>query len=237
MPAPTPTDSKVPEAPFILGGSTKMMWVSFEVGRSNLNTEEVVGPTQLYLFRELTTNAKLGAAQQKIENTKKERDSVFGVKAELEKLVPTMTESTTIKPNDKKELLQRASQLGTVIEDAIKSDTRLAELEAQLRQLEAERLKQRKNNYAILQEASDPAVKAKELLEKDRMNTEKIESLQKEITNAINLFEHLHKKIGQEYTGLYDAVPGSLKMKPFHEIKKITEQPPTTEPSSAPRMS
>ncbi len=236
MAVQTPTDSKTLEAPFVLGGSTKMMLVRFEVGRGNLNTDKV-RPNNPYLIQELRTNSALGAAQQTIENTKKSRDSVFGVKAELEKLVPAMTESTTLKPNDKKELLQRASQLGIVIEDAIKSDTQLAELEAQLRQLEIERLKQRKNNYIIIQEAADPAAKAKELLEKDRMNTEKIEGLQKEITSTINLFQYSHKKIGQEYTGLYDAVPGSLKMKRFEEIKKIAEQPSAAEPSSTPRVS
>ncbi|MCC2666252.1 MAG: hypothetical protein K0S63_168 [Gammaproteobacteria bacterium] len=236
MAASTPTDSKTPDAPFLLGGSTKMMLVCFELGRGELNADKVK-PNNPYLIQELTTNSKLGIAQQTIQNTQKARDSVFGVKAELEQLVPTMTESPTIKPNDKKELLQRATQLGIVIEDAIKSDTKLAELETQLHELEVERLKQRKSNYTIIQEAADPAAKAKELLEKDRINTEKIANLQKEITSAINLFQHLHKKIGQEYTGLYDAVPGSLKMKRFEEIKKIAEQPSVAEPSPTPRAS
>ena len=210
------------EAPMLMGGSTKMMLVRFELGRLKVNTEKV-NPSNPYFIGELVVNAKIQAAQQDIEDTQKSRDSIFGVKSELEKLVPALTESPTIKPNDKKDLLQRATQLGVFITDAIKTDTKLAELATQLRNLESERLKQRKSNYAIIQAATNPNEKAKELLEKDRENTDKIENLQKEITSAIKLFEYAYKKIGQTYADLHGTVPGSLKLPHFHEIKKAIE--------------
>ncbi|MCD6039545.1 MAG: hypothetical protein K0S27_945 [Gammaproteobacteria bacterium] len=231
MAALTPTSNTAATAArkIVGGGSTKIMLISLEraLGKTTLP------PTTSYFVKEITANSRLKSVQETITHLKEKRESVFGVKTELNALILSL-EQSTLKLDLKNTLLSRAKDLLTSIEQAIEIDGRFSSLETALMILESQRLQTKQENYKIIQNAANPQEKAAELSNTSNTNQSKIEGYKKETTQLTKLFEHIYRKIGAEYTFLRDSAPGSFKMRTFQDFSKISgavaspDQPFTT---------
>lgn len=234
MPALTPSSdtASTTARKAVIGGSTKSMLVRMEQSLGNTS----IPPSTPYFVNEITGNSNLKHVQETITNLKEDRDSIFRVRAELDVLIPAL-EKSALKPELKSSLLLRAKDLIGVIEQATEIDTRFSTLEENLVALAAQRLKTKQEHYKAIETADNPREKAAQLSQAEKMSQPTIEGYKEKVTQATKLFQHLHKKIGAEYTFLRDSAPGSLRMKTFQDLStpstpSIEQQPTARMPST-----
>jgi len=239
MPAPTPSSGTTSTATHkaAVNSSTKFMLTRMEQSLGKTH----IPPTTPYFVSEIADNRNLKQVQEKITNLKEDRDSIFRVGAELGTLISSL-EKSTLKPELKNLLLSRAKNLLGVIDQAIEIDARFSALEEGLGTLEAQRLKTKQEHYKAIETAVNPREKAAQLLQAEKMTQAKkssqptLKEYKDQVTQAIKLFQHLHKKIEEEYTYLRDSTPGNLGMKTFQALLS-TPTTPSIEQQSITRMS
>ena len=238
MAAPTPSSGTTATVTqkAVINSSTKFMLTRMEQSLGKTH----IPPTTPYFVSEIADNRNLKQVQEKITNLKEDRDSIFRVRAELDTLIPSL-EKSTLKPELKNLLLSRAKDLLGVIDQAIKIDARFSALEEGLATLEAQRLKTKQEHYKAIETAANPREKAAQLLQAEKTTqAEKssqstLEEYKDKVIQATKLFQHLHKKIGEEYTYLRDSTPGNLGMKTFQALSAPVT--PSIDQQSTTRMS
>jgi hypothetical protein len=166
------------------GGSTTLILSRLKANQYSENAARTM------LNQEIINDANLAAVQNTIENIKEPRNSIFSVQAELGILVPSLQNSTTLKPIDKNGLLNRANTLNTLVNDAISYDENFTRLEAEIKGLQ-------QSKKATLNE---------------------IKKYQNEINSLVARFMNTHKQIANEWTAIYNIAPGSMQVKSFEAL-------------------
>lgn len=239
MSSPRPHSGTMSTAPqkAAVNGSYKTILTLLEQCRGKTS----LPPNTPYFVKEITDNRDLKQIQEKVADLKKDRDSIFRVRAELDTLIPSL-EKSTFKPELKNLLLSRArALLRGAIGQAIEIDAYLSVLEEGLATLEAQRLKTKQEHYKAIETAANPREKAAQLLQaEETAQAEKssqptLVQYKDKVTQATKLFQHLHKKIGEEYTYLRDSTPGNLGMRTFQALS--TPATPSIDQQSTTSMS
>ncbi len=229
MPEPTPSNV-TPDTPATTqkGRDTKWMLETFARALYGEDHDLAGG---------IRFDHQLSSVQNKIKALKDDRDSVPKAEKQVTKLEGTLEKNTTLKPETKKDLKQRISELQELIKKGLKVNNDLKNLETKLSELAAQHEAMKKQGNHTTETTLDTSGTTKETL------AETLEELKKEHVNLDTQFTVLHKQIASGYKFTYDAIPPNalLVLKPFDELTKRTtedqEEPqePST-PTSRPQL-